>query len=108
MSLIAEKREIMSSSQKPWVVEGTHFEHGVGFRGKHKGYYYTAVVDNGALLVNSSNRRFISPTAAALSITRKCHLDGWHFWQCKLSDQHDWVAMNALKNGNHHSHLIGT
>ncbi|MDP2646007.1 MAG: hypothetical protein Q8P24_13795 [Desulfobacterales bacterium] len=97
LSLIGEKIAYAhwDESQKPWVIQGIHFDHGVLFRAKYKGYFYSAVVENGALVLK--NRRFTSPTAAAFSITRQTHMDGWCFWECKLPEHDQWVPMSDMK-----------
>lgn len=92
-------RTIQSRSNKPagcsaWKVEGATFPHGTKLRGKYKGCFYYGRVDNGAFILNG--KKFLSPCAAALSITRNA-VDGWLFWDFKLPYQSDWVSIHELK-----------
>ncbi len=79
----------------PLQFDGAVFSHGTEFRGKYKGYYYQAKIKNGALVLNG--KRFLSPSAAAFSITREPYFDGWIFWECKDSTQESWVSMSSFK-----------
>ncbi|MGD2030700.1 MAG: hypothetical protein PVG86_12275 [Desulfobacterales bacterium] len=80
-----------------WIVDGVSFPNGTEFRCKYKGYFYYAQVINGALRING--KKFLSPSAAAVSITRNS-VDGWLFWDCKLPGNSSWVNMCALKQTN--------
>ena len=77
-----------------WVVDGVAFPNGTEFRCKYKGYYYHAQVCDGALMING--KKFLSPSAAAVTITRSA-VDGWLFWDCKLPGDSSWVNICALK-----------
>jgi hypothetical protein len=77
----------------PWVTDKAVFPHGTEFRGKFKGSFYPAIVDNGALVI--TGRRFVSPSAAASSITQKTKIDGWVFWEYKQSETGSWVSLNG-------------
>ncbi|MFC1825934.1 hypothetical protein ACFLYZ_00900 [Thermodesulfobacteriota bacterium] len=93
-------RTIQSRSNTPagcsaWKVEGATFPHGTKLRGKYKGYYYYGEVDNGAFILNG--KQFLSPCAAALSITRNA-VDGWLFWDFKLPDYSAWTSIYTFKN----------
>ena len=77
-----------------WVVDGVAFPNGTEFRCKYKGYFYYAQVCDGALMING--KKFLSPSAAAVSITRNS-VDGWLFWDCKLPGDSPWVNICALK-----------
>ncbi len=79
----------------PLKIDGAVFSHGTEFRGKYKGYYYQAKVENGALVLNG--RRFLSPSAAAFSITREPALEGCFFWECKDSVHESWASMSSLQ-----------
>jgi hypothetical protein len=80
-----------------WIVDGVAFPNGTEFRCQYKGYFYYAQVINGALMING--KKFLSPTAAAVSITRNS-VDGWLFWDCKLPGNSSWVSISALKQTN--------
>jgi hypothetical protein len=77
----------------PWITEKAVFPHGTEFRGKFKGKFYPAIVDNGALVL--TGRRFLSPSAAAASITQKIKIDEWVFWEYKQSETGSWVNLNG-------------
>ena len=77
-----------------WVVDGVAFPNGTEFRCKYKGYCYYAQVCDGALMING--KKFLSPSAAAVTITRNA-VDGWLFWDCKLPGDSSWVNIYALK-----------
>lgn len=99
MDPYVEKKEVSTyglDNIRPWVTEGISFPHGTDFRGKYKGYYYSAKVENGALVLKG--RRFMSPSAAAFSITRNPFLDGWFFWEFKNSETTPWSSIYSLKN----------
>lgn len=81
-----------------WEVDGATFPHGTKFRGKYKGYYYYGKVDNGAFMLNG--RKFLSPCAAALTITRN-PVNGWLFWDFKLPAQSFWTSIFKLKNNEY-------
>jgi hypothetical protein len=78
----------------PWVVDGVAFPNGTEFRCKYKGYCYYARVCDGALMING--KKFLSPSAAAVTITRNS-VDGWLFWDCKLPGDSSWISICALK-----------
>jgi hypothetical protein len=80
-----------------WVVDGVAFPNGTEFRCKYKGYCYYAQVCEGALMING--KKFLSPSAAAVSITRNS-IDGWLFWDCKLPGDSSWVNICVLKQKN--------
>ena len=77
-----------------WVVDGVAFPNGTEFRCKYKGFCYYAQVCDGGLMING--KRFSSPCAAAVSITRNA-VDGWLFWDCKLPGDSSWVDIYSLK-----------
>ncbi len=80
----------------PWVTENVVFPHGALFRGRYKGCVYLARVENGALMLKG--KKFLSPTAAAFSITKKSSLDGWLFWECKPLKRGPWISISKFKN----------
>lgn len=77
----------VSPTGKPWIAKGVTFPHGTEFRATYKGQSYRAVVEDGALVLNG--KKFSSPSAAAVSITRNS-VNGWVFWECKLPGQQEW------------------
>jgi hypothetical protein len=77
-----------------WVVDGVAFPNGTEFRCKYKGYCYYAQVCDGALMING--KKFLSPSAAAVTITRNA-VDGWLFWDCKLPGDSSWLAIYDFK-----------
>lgn len=70
-----------------WVSKGVSFPHGTEFRATYKGQQYSAIVKNGALVMNG--KRYTSPSAAAVSITGN-PVNGWRFWECLLPGSTKW------------------
>ena len=87
--------EISKHVGNAWEVGGMVFPEGTEFRGNYKGYYYRAMVINKTLMIN--NRAFLTPSAAAISITRH-PVDGWLFWEYKFPDQSCWRSLAQFKN----------
>jgi hypothetical protein len=87
--------ENSTSFANAWEVSGVAFPEGTEFRGNYKGYYYSARVVNKTLMLY--NRAFLTPSAAAISITRH-PVDGWLFWECKFPDQSCWQSLAQFKN----------
>ena len=79
---------------RPWIIDGLAFPAGTLFRGKYKGYFYCGKVSEGALVLNG--RKFLSPSAAALAITRSA-VDGWLFWNCKPPGMSSWINIYTLR-----------
>ena len=70
-----------------WVSKGVSFPHGTEFRATYKGQQFSAIVKNGALVMNG--KRFTSPSAAAVAITGN-PVNGWRFWECLLPGNTKW------------------
>ncbi|MFZ2540477.1 MAG: DUF2924 domain-containing protein [Gallionella sp.] len=70
-----------------WVSKGVSFPHGTEFRANYKGQQFSAIVKNGALVMNG--KRFTSPSAAAVAITGN-PVNGWRFWECLLPGNSKW------------------
>jgi hypothetical protein len=81
-------------SEKPWVVKGVVFPHGTEFRSSYKGQMYYAKIDDGSFILNG--KMFSSPSAAAMSITNNS-VNGWKFWECKLSGGNKWQLIISLR-----------
>lgn len=77
-----------------WVSKGVVFPHGTQFRATYKGQQFTAIVKNGALTMNG--KRFTSPSAAAVSITRN-PVNGWRFWECLAPGSTKWKLAADLR-----------
>lgn len=77
-----------------WVSKGVHFPAGTEFRANYKGVSYLGKVDAGALVVN--NKRFDSPSAAAVAITDS-PVNGWTFWECRLPGKSSWQMIKSLR-----------
>jgi hypothetical protein len=77
-----------------WVAKGVRFPSGTEFRATYKGKTYLGRVEGGALVLNG--KRFDSPSAAAISVTRN-PVNGWHFWQCRMPGQASWQMIKALR-----------
>ncbi len=77
-----------------WVSKGVSFPHGTEFRATYKGQQFTAIVKNGALVMNG--KRFTSPSAAAVSITGN-PVNGWRFWECLPPGSTKWKLAAQLR-----------
>jgi Restriction Enzyme Adenine Methylase Associated len=77
-----------------WVTKGVRLPAGTELRATYKGQTYLARVAAGALVLEG--RRFDSPSAAAMSITRH-PVNGWTFWECRLPGQGRWLKLKALR-----------
>lgn len=82
------------SGQAEWVTKGVRFADGTEFRASHKGLKYYGKVESGALVVD--NKRFHSPTAAAVAITGY-QVNGWTFWECCMPDKSSWQMIKLLQ-----------
>ncbi|NGX58591.1 MAG: hypothetical protein K940chlam3_01498 [Chlamydiae bacterium] len=83
-------------SGKPWVTKGVTFPYGAQFRATYKGQEFIAEAKDGALFLNG--KRFISPSAAAVSITGNS-VNGWIFWECKLPGSDSWKIIKDYRMG---------
>jgi hypothetical protein len=77
-----------------WVSKGVSFPHGTEFRATYKGQQFTGIAKNGALVMNG--KRFTSPSAAAVSITRN-PVNGWRFWECLPPGSTKWKLAAELR-----------
>lgn len=77
-----------------WITKGVRFPAGTEFRATYKGQTYLARVEGGALVL--SGKRFDSPSAAAVSITRN-PVNGWRFWEARLPGQAGWKIIEVLR-----------
>lgn len=77
-----------------WITKGVRVPAGTELRATYKGQTYLARVDAAALELNG--RKFDSPSAAAMSITRH-PVNGWTFWKCRLPGQAKWTDLNDLR-----------
>jgi hypothetical protein len=83
-----------SQSEEDWVVKGVRFPVGTEFRTNYKGALYVATVKEAGLLLNGVS--YSSPSAAAFSLT-KHGINGWDFWECRLSGKSEWQSINTLR-----------
>jgi hypothetical protein len=77
-----------------WVTKGVRFPNGTKFRASYKGQTYYGKVESGRLVVD--NKRFHSPTAAAVSITGH-QVNGWTFWECCMPGKSFWKTIKSLR-----------
>jgi Restriction Enzyme Adenine Methylase Associated/Protein of unknown function (DUF2924) len=77
-----------------WVTKGVRLPVGTELRATYKGQTYLARVASGALTYNG--KRFNSPSAAAMNITRN-PINGWTFWECRLPGQGRWTSLKELR-----------
>jgi hypothetical protein len=83
-----------SAAPGDWVIKGVRLPAGTELRATYKGQTYLARVTDGALLLNG--KRFESPSAAAVSIT-KHPVNGWTFWESRVPGQGKWVLLRELR-----------
>ena len=77
-----------------WVTKGVRLPAGTELRATYKGQTHLARVAAGALVLDG--KRFDSPSAAAMSITRH-PVNGWMFWECRPPGQGKWLRLKALR-----------
>lgn len=77
-----------------WITKGVRVPAGTELRATYKGQTYLARVDAAALELNG--KKFDSPSAAAMSITRH-PVNGWTFWKYRLPGQAKWTDLNDLR-----------
>ena len=98
LNLPPRKKQAYDESRKlgemPWVTKNISFPHGTEFKATYKGKEYSAVVNNGALELDS--KRFSSPSAAAMFITNT-PVNGWIFWKYKEPGQKNWKVMKERR-----------
>jgi hypothetical protein len=98
LGLGAQKNSsVAASGSAPgeWITKGVRFPAGTEFRATYKGKTYLARVENGALVLNG--QRFDSPSAGAMSITRK-PVNGWTFWEARQPGRTSWQIIKALRS----------
>ena len=84
-------------AREDWMTKGVRIPAGTELRAKYKGRFYVARVEDGALLLEG--RRFDSPSAAAMSITRN-PVNGWNFWKGRLPGRTAWIPLRALRDSS--------
>jgi len=77
-----------------WVTKGVHFPTGTEFRASYRGQTYYGKVESGGLVVD--NKRFHSPSAAAVAITGH-PVNGWTFWECRMPGKSSWQMIKSLR-----------
>lgn len=80
-----------------WFTKGVRIPAGTELRATYKGQSYLARIEGGALLLNG--RRFDSPSAAAVSITKN-PVNGWNFWRSRLPGQSNWTLLRDLRKSS--------
>jgi len=83
-----------SPGPEDWVTKGVRLPSGTELRATYKGQTYLARVASGALVLDG--KRFNSPSAAAMTITRN-PVNGWTFWECRLPGQGRWRSLKELR-----------
>ena len=83
-----------SPGPEDWVTKGVRLPAGTELRATYKGQTYLARITSGALVFDG--KRFNSPSAAAMAITRN-PVNGWTFWECRLPGQGRWRSLKELR-----------
>jgi len=101
LGLVPSARPVAAHSALPaegdWVTKGVRFPAGTEFRATYKGQTHLGRVERGALVLGGN--RFVSPSAAAMSITAG-NVNGWRFWQCRLPGQSGWRLLESLRKSD--------
>src|SRR5699024_1390950 len=79
----------------PWVSIGITLPQGTEVRATYRGQQFTAIVENGALVLNG--KRYKSPSAAAISITGN-PVNGWRFWECLMPGSSRWKLIATYRH----------
>ena len=82
------------SGQGDWVTKGVRFPSGTEFRASYKGQTYYGKVESGGLVFD--NKRFHSPSAAAVAITGH-PVNGWTFWECRMPGKSSWQMIKSFR-----------
>jgi hypothetical protein len=77
-----------------WVTKGVHFPSGTEFRASYKGQTVYGKIESGGLVVD--NKRFHSPSAAAVAITGH-PVNGWTFWECRMPGKSSWQMIKSFR-----------
>lgn len=85
---------VQVSGYGEWVTKGVHFPAGTEFRASYRGQTYYGKVESGGLVVD--NKRFHSPSAAAVSITGN-PVNGWTFWECRMPGKNSWQMIKSFR-----------
>jgi hypothetical protein len=86
---------LLSASPADWISKGVRFPEGTEFRAHYKGQTYLGRVKQSALVVN--DKRFDSPSAAAMDITGGKPANGWLFWECRMPGEATWRMIRHLR-----------
>ena len=100
LGLPARKRAaVYPATPQPgdWVTKGVRFPAGTEFRASYKRETHLGRVEGGALVL--SGKRYDTPSAAAMSITRS-PVNGWTFWQARLPGQAGWKLIKSLRKSD--------
>ena len=76
------------------VVKSVRFPAGTQFRGWYKQQWYTAKVENGALMLNGKSFSSVSAAAKEVTGTPK---NGWDFWEYCLPGKSAWQSIDTLR-----------
>lgn len=76
------------------TADGTYFPEGAVFISWYKDKACSAIVKNGALMVE--NKKFNSLSAAAAHYTGRSTTNGWGFWNVKLPGKSEFVTAQSL------------
>lgn len=80
---------------RSWVCDGIGFPDQTNFRVTYKGKTYTAVIENGKLMVEG--KAATSFSHAATMITNN-NVNGWRFWECLFPGETTWRSLEYVRN----------
>jgi hypothetical protein len=89
-----------SPTRKGWTDEGVSLPHGTPVRMRYNGRSYEGQIVDGSWVIGSQT--FDSPSGAAsgVAVTKKgkpTELNGWIYWEVKLSEEQGWVFLKNLR-----------
>lgn len=80
-----------------WISKGVRFPSGTDFRASYRGEQHFGKVEGGALVLYG--KRYDSPSAAAMAVTKGTPVNGWTFWSCKRPGETQWRTIKMLRTG---------
>ena len=69
---------------------------GLKLRALYKGQEYQGHIQPGALVVDGINKKFTSPSLAAVAIT-SYPVNGWQFWEYRDEQSGEWRTLDELR-----------
>ena len=84
----------LQSDASCWLYKGIYFSAGTELRARYKGHLHHARIERDGIVINGT--RFATPSDATRAVTGT-NVNGWRFWQCRLSAETGWRRLDALR-----------